>query len=254
MSTEITLEGYVNTFVVRHHDKETGATWFNVLGATLHLDHNGYGYYVPTENLAGWHKSDDYVGGYEHAGYTFMPETNIPTKENTLTQKLHALAYYTLLHDHDASYSRHALPSILRNSAYIHPIIKYAEAEQYKYESYREAVANINLQAFASRLENTLAIIAPATEAEQEALGNLTNLPASSMPPVTQEEWLTGEALEELYNEIKGTSAKLASLIDRLPTYAAIEATTWADHQERYTVHEIIRDVIAAEIDSKLHH
>ena len=35
MSAEITLEEYVNTLVVRHHDKETGATWFNVLGATL---------------------------------------------------------------------------------------------------------------------------------------------------------------------------------------------------------------------------
>ena len=72
------------------------------------------------------------------------------------------------------------------------------------------------------------------------------------MPPVTQKEWLTGEALEELYNEIKETSAKLAYLTDRLPTHATIEATTWADHQERYTVHEIIRDVIAAEIDNKL--
>ena len=71
------------------------------------------------------------------------------------------------------------------------------------------------------------------------------------MPPVTQKEWLTGEALEELYAEIKKTSAKLANLIDRLPTYATIEATTWADHRERYTVHEIIRDVIATEIDSK---
>jgi hypothetical protein len=253
MSTEITLEEYVNTLVTRHHDKETGATWFNVLGATLHLDHNGYGYYVPTENLAGWHKSDDYVGGYEHAGYTFMPETNIPAQDTVLTQKLHALAYYTLLHDHAPSYSRHSLPATLRNSPYIAPIMEYAEAEQYKHESYREAVANINIHTFTSHLENALATIAPATEAEQESLNLLTNPPTNSMPPVPQKEWLTGEALEELYTEIKEASAKLANLIDRLPTYATIEATTWADHQERYTVHEIIRDVIATEIDSKPH-
>ena len=254
MSTEITLEEYVNTLVVRHHDKETGATWFNVLGATLHLDHNGCGYYVPTENLVGWHKSDDYVGGYEHAGYTFMPETNIPTQEAVLTQKLHALAYYTLLHDHDASYSRHSLPATLRNSPYVTPIIKYAEAEQYKHESYREAVANINTRNFTSHLENALETLKPATKAEREALNRLTNPPVSSMSPVTQKEWLTGEVLEEIYTEIKGTSAKLAHLIDRLPTYATIEATTWVDHQERYTVHEIIRGVIAAEIDNKLNH
>lgn len=252
MSAEITLEEYVNTLVARHHDKETGATWFNVLGATMHLDHNGYGYYVPTENLAGWHKSDDYVGGYEHAGYTFMPETNIATQDTVLAQKLHALAYYTLLHDHDTSYSRHSLPATLRNSPYVAPIMEYAEAEQYKHESYREAVASINTRDFTSHLENALEAIEPATEAEREALNLLINPPVSSMPPVTQKEWLTGEALEELYNEIKETSVKLAHLIDRLPTYATIEATTWADHQERYTVHEIIRDVIAAEIDNKL--
>lgn len=253
MSAEITLEEYVNTLVVRHHDKETGATWFNVLGATLHLDHNGYGYYVPTENLAGWHKSDDYVGGYEHAGYTFMPETNIPTHQGTsLTQKLHALAYYTLLHDHDTSYSRHSLPATLRNSPYIAPIMEYAETEQYKHESYREAVANINLRTFTSHLENALATTEPAVEAVREVLNLLTTPPTSPMPPVTQKEWLTGEALEELYNEIKETSAKLAHLIDRLPTHTTIEATTWADHQERHTIDEIIRDVIATEIDNKL--
>lgn len=72
------------------------------------------------------------------------------------------------------------------------------------------------------------------------------------MPPGTQEEYPTEESLEELYNEIKETSAKLAHPIGRLPTHATIEATTWADHQERYTVDEIIRDVIAAEIDNKL--
>lgn len=264
MEREDALERYVNALVSYHHDRDTGARWYNVLGATLHIDRNNGGYYVPNEDIIGWEGAEYHIDGYTHGDYTFVTNTYYKVENNPLNAKLHVLAYYALAHKHNKYGNPHNIPDFVRTSFFIEPVHDYAYSElahyEHKGQGVAEAVANININTLIVYIKKALAncelehsegefII---EDDELEKLYKLTNPPVENVPPVTQQEWLTGDELKELYNEIKEATSHLAGLLETLPTYATLDVLTWVDWQESHTVLDIIKNVIGTEIDSKM--